>query len=263
MPPHPRAQWYFGLHRQAWQALAIGLIVALLLVNSGCIAAVLMPLPVIIHELGHAVAAWLFGRPAIPAFDFRYGGGITVWANQVPALTLIPYAFLATAGWLLRGRPLAIAAVVVATVLYSLLAWTRAHLIVIEAAGHGFELLFAAIFLHRAMTGWGLKLSVERPLYAILGFWFVFHNIRFAHHLMRDPVSRAEYAAAKGGGDWMDFAQLSRDLNLPFNLVVGIYFMCCLLTLALAYIAAGYTRQHRVVSASAPEDDFTDSAPLQ
>jgi len=29
------------------------------------------------HELGHCVTFWVFGYPAVPAFDFQYGGGMT------------------------------------------------------------------------------------------------------------------------------------------------------------------------------------------
>lgn len=213
-----------------------------------------MPLPVIIHELGHAVAAWFFGRPAIPAFDFHYGGGVTRWLDQSPALAIIVTVALVYLGWRMRHRTVAVLFTGIAVLVYSLLAWTNGHMLLIKASGHGFELLFAGVFLYRALTGFGLRLSIERPLYSMLGLWFLFHNLAFANQLLTSPAARDQYAAAKGGGDWMDFAQLSRDLNMDFSLVVGSYLILCLAVLPLAFMAANETRVHRVAQKPLPDD---------
>ncbi len=254
LPARRGSRFVFGLHTQAWIALGWGLPLALLITWWKPLGTVLMPLPVIIHELGHAVAAWVFGRPAIPAFDFHYGGGVTRWFDQVPGLVVVVMVAMLYLGWRMRRRPVATICVGAGVVVYSLLAWNKGHMLVIEASGHGFELLFAGVFLYRAFTGLGLRLSVERPLYGMLGLWFLFHNLAFANQLLTNPAARAEYAAAKGGGDWMDFAQLSRDLNMEFSLVVGCYLILCLMVVPLAFIAANETRGHRVAQKALPGD---------
>lgn len=58
---------------------------------------VLSPLVTFLHEFGHAVAAWLLGCPAIPAFDFVYGGGITHHGEF-----RLPLAILMGCAWALR-----------------------------------------------------------------------------------------------------------------------------------------------------------------
>lgn len=34
------------------------------------------------HEMGHAAGALLVGRPALPAFDFSFGGGVTMTGER-------------------------------------------------------------------------------------------------------------------------------------------------------------------------------------
>ena len=44
------------------------------------------------HEFGHTVAAWLFGYPAIPAFNFQHGGGLTSIEERQWPLVLLCFA---------------------------------------------------------------------------------------------------------------------------------------------------------------------------
>ncbi|MEB3226567.1 MAG: hypothetical protein VKJ86_12265, partial [Synechococcus sp.] len=39
-----------------------------------------------VHEIGHAIAYWMFGYPAVPSFDFVFGGGITLALNRAPII---------------------------------------------------------------------------------------------------------------------------------------------------------------------------------
>jgi hypothetical protein len=243
MPGTPPRQWFFDLHRKAWTALAIGLPLALVLTFWTCLGTIMMPLPVIIHELGHAITAWAFACPAVPAFDFRYGGGVAVHYDQIRVLLLVPAALIIYLGYLARRDIWLVAWVGVLAVVFAALAFTTGREVVIKAMGHGFELFFAVIFLFRAMTGIGVIVPAERPLYAMLGFWFDFHNIRFAHNLMTDPVAQQAYIDAKGGGDWMDFAQISRDVGWSQNSVVALYMFLCIMVIPLSLYLAMWWMQ--------------------
>src|SRR5258705_7805858 len=66
-----------ALSRDAWRALGIGAVLAVVLTLIPFTRILFQPLITIVHELGHAVVAWMFGYPAVPAFDFSYGGGVT------------------------------------------------------------------------------------------------------------------------------------------------------------------------------------------
>jgi hypothetical protein len=203
-----------------------------------CLGNLVMPLPVIIHELGHAITAWAFGCPAVPAFDFRYGGGITAHYNQLRPLLIVPAGLIVYLGYLTRKDPRLLACVCILGVLYAALAFTAGHQVVAKAMGHGMELLFSVIFLFRAMTGVGVLVPAERPLYAMLGLWFDFHNLRFAHGLLTSAEAQQAYASAKGGGDWMDFAQIARDLNWAQDSVVALYMLFCIMTIPVAVYLA-------------------------
>lgn len=238
MPSSLHRQWIYGLHRKAWTALGIGLPLAIF-VTWSCLGTLLMPLPVIIHELGHAITAWAFGCPAVPAFDFRYGGGLTTHYSQIRPLLIVPLGLIAYLGYLVHRDTRRLALVLLLAMVYLALAFTGGWEVVAKAMGHGFELLFAVIFLFRAATGVGIILPAERPLYAMLGFWFTFHNFRFAHGLLTSAEAKAQYAAAKGGGDWMDFAQISRDLQWSQEAVVALCMFLCVMVIPLAlYLAA-------------------------
>jgi hypothetical protein len=194
---------------------------------------------VLVHELGHAAAGWLFGYPSLPAFDFRYGGGVTTHASEQSLMIVaVVLGGLGMLGLALRGNPLSLGLVLGATAVYGALAFTHAHEAVIVAMGHGGELIFAFVFLQRAFTGSACKLPAERPLYAWIGFYIVFYSMGFAWRLATSAVARQQYADAKGGGHWMDFSRLAREhLGLPLETIAVIFFALCIATplLALAW----------------------------
>ncbi len=67
--------------------------------------------------------------------------------------------------YLFRRNPFTVVILAVVAVGYSLAAFTSIHEIIGLFMGHGFELIFAAIFLYRAISGSAIILAVERPLY--------------------------------------------------------------------------------------------------
>jgi hypothetical protein len=229
------------IEREGWRALGVGAAAAIVVSAIPFTSFVFSYFLVLVHELGHCAAGWLFGYPSIPAFDFSYGGGVTMHQDRQVGIVFLVYAAIALGGWLLRGRRAALAVLVTATALYSLLAWTRAHDALILFMGHGSELLFAGIFLYRAISGEGLEIRAERPAYAFVALFTLLFDVRFALRLIGNPLERAIYEEAKGGGHWMDFSRLADEyLHTGLGAVALLFLVACALPPLLAVLAHRY-----------------------
>jgi hypothetical protein len=246
--PEPGPSTRAGLERPAARALAVGGGLALLVSLFSCTRFVFAYLSILVHELGHTIAAWVFGYPAIPAFDFVYGGGLTIHQGRELPLVVGVYVALAAAAYFVRQRPRLLMAAGMVTACYSVLAWTPLHEAVQIAAGHAAELVFAAIFLYRALSGAACRVGAERPAYAFAGFFLVFHALGFAVELATSPVARAEYVAAKGGLG-MDFTRLAAEfLHVPLETVAAGFAATCLLPPFAAFL---FHRYQQPVAAAA------------
>lgn len=218
-----------------WRAIAIG---AMLVVGVFCVpflTFVLSPLLIMVHELGHTATNWIFGYPAIPALDFMFGGGITLQSEQrVPLIVGLIYAgfgFLLYRYW----QHVALSRIFLAmAIAYTLCITTPLQNFLIVTMGHGFELIFAGIFLHRAVSGAACRNALERPIYALLGLYFVIYNLRFSWGLLFNEEQRAIYEQGKGDILDHDLVRVARDyLHLPLSMVVVIMLVCTLLTPAI------------------------------
>lgn len=224
-----------GIEPAGWAAVGAGMLLALLTEAWPLLRVLVGHFVVLVHELGHALAGWLLGQPSLPAFDFRYGGGVTLQRAPEPLLIALVYAGLLLLGWLFRENRLSLALVVATVVAYSACVFTSAGEVVIIAMGHGAELFFAGLFLHRALSGSACHHVVERAAYAWIGFHVVFHDLRFSWNLLTSPFQRELYADAKGGGHWMDFSRLANEFfGVSLETVAGAFFMLCLLPPAVA-----------------------------
>jgi hypothetical protein len=213
-----------------WKALGIGFALAVVVLLVPFLEFVFGYLGVLVHESGHAVVAWLFGYPAVPAFDFQYGGGVTVHEDRKILIVILVYAALACGFYRFRANRRSLAALAVLTAAYSLAAWTPLHEVLHLFMGHGFELIFAGIFLYRAVSGEKIKVRAERPLYAFAGFFLLLCGIRFAWRLIYSPEHRMMYEQAKGGGHWMDFSRIAEEyLHTDLAPVAGFFMLCCIL----------------------------------
>jgi hypothetical protein len=229
--------------RDASVSLAIGgglAVVALMIPPVGFVIHVLMT---VIHELGHTATAWLFGCPALPSFDLSYGGGVSHTFAQQPILMILIYAGLAFLVFRMRGdRPMLIG-ILVGVALYSTAAFSPLRELLIVAMGHGSELLFAGVFLYRALSGSQVLRSEERPLYAFIGLFIVLYDARFAHQLINSPGHREEYGDAKGGGHRMDFSLIANEhLHVRLEVVAALFLVACALPPLVAFLAHHYRR---------------------
>lgn len=226
-----------GLDAAGWGALAAGFVLAVATLIVPFLEMAVGYFVVLVHEMGHAAAGWLFGYPSLPAFDFRYGGGVTTHAAQQSRfIVLVVLAALGALALVFRANRLTLGVVASITALYAALAFTHGHEAVIVAFGHGGELIFAFVFLQRAFTGNACQLPAERPLYAWVGFYIVLYSAGFAWRLATSAVARQQYADAKGGGHWMDFSRLSQEhLGLPLEVIAGVFFALCLVTPLVAF----------------------------
>lgn len=219
--------------------LAIGLVLAVLCLAVRPLDATLGALLTIFHELGHTLAAWAFGYPGIPAFDLRYGGGVTTYQARSLPLVLVAYALVLGALWLLRGNPRGRALAAGTLVTYAALAHTDGHHLLFLVAGHGGELVLGGVFLYRGLSGVAVAHEAERPLYAAVGSYVVLRGVQLAWGLISDPRARARYESAKGGGHWMDFSRLAeRHLDVPLEWVAASFLLACLAMPVIAWLMA-------------------------
>ena len=230
------------VEKDARKALAIGAGVALVVSLVPLLRFIFSYLLVLVHEMGHTVSNWVFGYGAIPALDFMYGGGVTIYGERSRLLFSLPIAGLALLIWRVREQPRLRWGVVGLAGVYLVLALSPAHRHLITAMGHGTELIIAGVFIYRSISG-AIRVEIERPLYAACGLFIVFECLRFAAGLMRSASARRAYENAKGGGHWMDFSQLAGVFELQVQVIAGAFFLAALAVPALAWLAFRY-REH-------------------
>ncbi|MCP4158123.1 MAG: hypothetical protein GY757_61050 [bacterium] len=226
----------------AWKALGTGFVIALAVFFTP-LSFLFTYLVVLVHEIGHALFNWIFGYPSVPAFDFVYGGGFAVHQDRETIIMIVIYLFFGWLFYLFRRNLPTLGVLAVFTALYSYFAFTYIHRLIIIFMGHGMELIFAGLFLYRAVSGRSLKIPAERPLYAFLGIFTLFMDFRFANRLITSAAYRSEYEDAKGGGHWMDFSRIAEDfLGVELSTVAAFFLMLCILTPVAAFLFYRYEK---------------------
>jgi hypothetical protein len=202
---------------------------------------IMMTLVTLVHEMGHAISGWLFGYPSFPAFDLMYGGGITIGMCKSSTILILLYAGLAFLIFTWRKNTLAVVVLVTLGAVHALILYSGADHVIILFMGHGTELAIAAIFIYRALSAASIAHELERPLYALIGFFIFFADTAFAWRLVTSADARMEYGEAKGGGHWMDFSRIAGDhLGVPLTSVALFFFICCLMTPVIAFLLFRY-----------------------
>jgi hypothetical protein len=187
-------------------------------------------LQTLVHEIGHAVASWFFARPAVPAFDFSQGGGFTIIRDRATLMLLLLVVAWAWLGWMVRGSKKLLIAVGAGTV-----AWMACLLIgldrpIISLMGHGGVYAFAAIFLVRALTGFGVVYPGEDKLYGVIAWALWWKEVAFSFSTLTDNAILNMYLRGKRGVD-NDLVTVAQSLGCSLattfvlHLLAGIFVM--------------------------------------
>ena len=200
----------------AWKLLAGGLVAALVAHSVPPIHFIFGPLVTLLHEFGHAATAWLLGCPAVPAFDFVYGGGITQHHDFQLPLGLLVGGGWVWLGWTFRRNPRTLAAIGLCAGVWLVAVsseWRRE--LVISSMGHVGELILAGALLCMALSGVGWRRpEFERPLGAFAAVFVNLQTLRFAWRLRHDAAFLAEYGEGKGGALMNDLEVIALDLKI-------------------------------------------------
>lgn len=236
MIPEPQT-----LDRSGWIILLVCPIVALACFAFFWLRWTLETFKTLVHEMGHAIFGWLFGYPSFPAFDVIWGGGVTIHTGRSTALWILIYVGFGGLFWVYRKNGATLAVLAVLVILHAVSALTSIHSVLILFMGHGTELAIAGLFIYRSLSGRAVIHAAERPLYGVIGFFIVFSNINMAYKLLTNVYYREDYLSAKGGDLDMDFSVIAHDyLHSDMTSVVIVFFICCLLCLALSFLAFRY-----------------------
>jgi len=205
-----------GVAGKPWKMIGVGLVVAVIAHLLPFTRFILSPLVTLLHEFGHAVAAWLLGCPAIPSFDFVYGGGVTHHKYfQLPLGIAIGGAWV-WLGWTFRRNPRTLSLIVVCAAAWLVAIsseWRRE--VVISSMGHGGELILAGVLLYMALAGVGWRMpEIERPLGAFAAFFVQIQTMHFAWQLRNDASFLDWYREGKGGAMMNDLEVIALDLKI-------------------------------------------------
>jgi hypothetical protein len=235
-PPQPR-----HMETNDWLVLASGPIFALVIMYFPLLNHIFVTFTTLVHEMGHTLVGWIFGYPALPAFDLRYGGGVTATMPRSVLLLVIFYSVMAFLVYTYRKNRSTLVFLVVFLAIHIALSITTLHDVVFLLMGHGMELVIAGIFFYRALSGAAVVHSLERPLYAIISWFIVLSDLRFAYRLATSAHVRRLYEEAKGGGHWMDFSRVAEDyLHTNLKVMAVFFFLATLLPLVAGFLAFRY-----------------------
>ncbi|MDO8736882.1 MAG: hypothetical protein Q7K29_07340 [Thermoleophilia bacterium] len=232
-----------GVSAKGWIALAGGFAGALFVSLIPFLQYIFSFFSILVHEMGHALAGWLFGYPSIPSFDFYYGGGVTLHQSRFLFLNGVVFLLFAVLGYMVRRSRVMLALVAAAAGVYAMLAITFWHEVLIIGLGHGTELIIAGIFIYRAASGSSILQSAERPVYAFIGFLVVIQNIVFNYSLVTSNSFRFEYEYAKGGME-MDYSRLAYEYMHTSLANVAALFL--ILAIATPFVSLGVNLVMRV-----------------
>ncbi len=207
-----------------WKIIGIGFVAAIVAQLIPITRWGLSALKTLFHEIGHAVVAWSLGQPAIPAFDFAYGGGFTNITEFQPVLALFILGGLGWIGWRLRSnrRSLILTLIMTAGWLFIVTSeWRRET--VIASAGVLFELILAAVFFYMALSGRGWRIpEIERPLGAFAAFFVLMSTMIFAWRLGHDVDFMSWYLEGKGGALMNDLEIVALNLHIRTSFNPGV-----------------------------------------
>jgi hypothetical protein len=204
---------------EPWFFLAIGALTAPLFAATPILRTMGWFLASLTHELGHIAVAWLLGMPAFPAISLA-GHAAAFHEDQMLPLVLLIAAGLGAGAFSVVRERARVVAVVLVVVPYLLFALTPLKDTLFLLAGHGGELLIAAIFLRRALTGGLTSSPVERGLYGTVGWFLVGKNVVLTVGLLFSDGARRAYEGNGSFGMRNDYLRLvDEGMGLPLPLI--------------------------------------------
>jgi len=207
-----------------WKILGIGLAMAIIVYAIPFTRFVFSAIVTLFHEFGHAVVGWLMGMPAIPAFDFVYGGGITPHGEFHLSIALAIAAGFGYLGWLFRDNRRMVVLIAAAALVWLFFVssdWRREF--AFGAGGHLGECILAGILFYQALAGVGWRIpELERPLGAFVAFFVQINMIFFCRRLIHDPDFLEWYKQGKGGMLMNDLEGIALDLHIHTRINPGI-----------------------------------------
>jgi hypothetical protein len=188
----------------------------------------------LVHEMGHVLVSWFCGQAAVPAIRLD-GHAAAIHKEQEMVFVVAIGAALGWLTWALRRHPRWRVTAGVVTLLYPLLALTRAREVVFLLAGHGGEITIGAIFLWRARGDGFTGTLAERLTYATTGFFLLGRNVLLCHGLITSHAARAHYARSGSFGLTNDLLRIAHEhLLWPLPRVAGGVLVLAVLATALA-----------------------------
>lgn len=194
----------------------------------------------LVHEMGHSLAAWMCGCPSFPAIRLD-GHAAAIHGEAHPWFAgLLSLLLIAAAAGTFRQGMRAIPVVLGAIgLVLPFLAFTNAREPFFLSMGHGGELLFAGVFLHRALSGGFTHQDAERLLYGCVGWYLIGRNAVLFAGLWSKASARDAYHGSGSFGLENDLIRLANDVpgwSLPS---VGLAFLLLTLVTPPLAIVAG------------------------
>jgi len=243
--PHPQPKAITlevkSVSKEGWRALITGLVLSIILVVVSPLKLMFYGFSILVHELGHTITNWLFGRPAIPTVDLLYGGGLTIVFDQSVIVIGLVYVALGTLFYLCRFYPRLQGFLVLLAGIYTCCLFSPMNRILSTAMGHGMEVTAIMVCLYLSTSGYFCRMAGDRSIYAMLGFFTLFVDLQFAWKLIYDSDFRDWYLEGKGGVLDNDFTILANDyFHVNLSVVAGCLLVSCLLAPLVAFILFRY-----------------------
>ncbi len=212
---------------------------------------------VFFHELGHTVAMFSFGIPAIPVFNFNDGGGFAqplmerTWLLQGAVYLGVLYLC-----WLLfqEYRFPAIMLVLALTGAHLYFSFHDRHEWVINFMGNGGAVLVGCYCIWRAACGQTYSEHspvAEKYINMIFGLFAVAKGSLLAFSLYTNDLAREIYNDGIGGHIANDFTVIADRMDTRIEnvaLFFGAYTAACVMLTAITIVV--YRHRHPTINAA-------------
>lgn len=232
----PEPETIFGLPESAF-FLLVGAVLAPIFTFTPLLQRMGWFLSALVHEMGHTIAALFVGCSAFPAIRLD-GHAMTSHGPQHTILVYATWGALGFLAWKFRGRRAWLITFAAAAVAYPLLAFTFMKEVVHLLGGHVGELVFAVIFLWRALSGGFTQQRSERVAYSTLAWYFVGCNVWLAGGLIFSVKVQHWYSNNGSFGLTNDYIRLAGHLDWKLGSVAGLMLVTSLLAVPIGCGAA-------------------------